>query len=322
MSASAASSRNLLRHGNSLRASGTTLLASDLSLVTAPPIPLVRPIEEHRFAACVVTDADNYTELAERMNPCELVDLLNDYFKTLFAPVQNNGGVVLDVKGDGLLAVWTGTLSDADLRNSVCKACLEMMKAVDEFNARHPRQQLGTRIGVGFGPIALADVGALSCFQYRAVGDTVNTSSRTEQLNKELGTHVLVPSSVARGNTEHLFRNLGTFQLRGKRETVDVLELVAGLGTATREQKALCERFDFALRTYRAGRYDQAVRLFREIARAYPDDKPTRFYVARCSEILNRGLQGALRCIVRRIAIWAQLQEQRFRARPGRRLHL
>jgi len=57
------------------------------------------------MAACLTTDAERYTALTETMEPTAVVELINRYFGAPFGPVLNNGGVVSDVKGDGLLAV-------------------------------------------------------------------------------------------------------------------------------------------------------------------------------------------------------------------------
>src|SRR5512146_2380182 len=60
-----------------------------------------------QFAACAMTDAEDYTGVAEGMEPQRLVELVNRYFHELFAAVLDNHGIVVDVKGDGILAVWT-----------------------------------------------------------------------------------------------------------------------------------------------------------------------------------------------------------------------
>jgi hypothetical protein len=133
----------------------------------------------------------------------------------LFRPVFENGGFVSDVKGDSMLAVWADDFPARELRARVCRACLSIADAAARFDASLPGRGFVTRIGAYFGPLALASVGAFSHYEYRAVGDTVNTSSRLQDLNKELGTRVLVSASLAEGLGEFLFRDLGMFELRG-----------------------------------------------------------------------------------------------------------
>jgi adenylate cyclase len=244
--------------------------------------PAPARIRRDCLAACAMTDAEGYTGLAEGMDPPRLVEFVNAYFEALFGAVLANGGVVLDVKGDGILAVWTSERPDADLRAQVCAACLQMLDAAELFNESFPTNRLPTRIGVDFGPIALADVGAFARYEYRAIGDTVNTCSRLEQLNKSLGTRLLVSSHLAEGVDRFLFRDLGDFTLRGKRSPLRVLELVTERGRATWVQRLLCQEFAAALAAYEAARIEDALARFRALRARFPQDGPSYFFLRRC----------------------------------------
>lgn len=240
--------------------------------------------ERECLAACAMTDAEGYTGVAEGMEPPELVGFVNRYFKALFRAVLGNGGLVLDVKGDGILAIWTNEAPDTALRTQVCRSCLQMIEASDRFNRFVPARRLPTRIGVDFGPVALANVGAFERYEYRAVGDTVNTCARLEGLNKALGTRVLVSRELAEGVESFLFRDLGWFRLRGKRAELRVLELVAPRCAATSRQRTLCEAFVPALGAYETGDLGLALEHFGELALRYPGDGPSRFFLRRCLE--------------------------------------
>lgn len=234
------------------------------------------------LAACAMTDAEGYTGLAEGMDPPRLVDLVNGYFKALFGAVLRNGGAVVDVKGDGLLAVWTSDAPDVAVRTLVCAACLQILEAAESFNRSSPAFRLPTRIGVDFGPIALANVGAFARYEYRAVGDTVNTCSRLEELNKSLGTRLLVSQPLAESIDRFLFRDLGPFTLRGKRSQLRVLELIAEQSRASGEQRELCRAFGAGLAAYEAGRVEDALARFRALHARFPADGPSHFFLRRC----------------------------------------
>jgi adenylate cyclase len=231
-----------------------------------------------------MTDAEGYTGVAEGMEPLALVELVNRYFRAMFRAVLGNGGLVLDVKGDSLLAIWTSDAPDAALRAKVCRSCLQMVEASDRFNVCLPARRLPTRIGVDFGPIALAKVGAFTRYEYRAVGNTVNTCARLEQLNKLFGTRVLVSQAFAEDVDQFLFRDLGSFVLRGKRAPQRVLELVAARAAASRQQHALCDAFAAALALYERGERSAALDAFASLRERYPQDGPTRVYLRRCLE--------------------------------------
>jgi adenylate cyclase len=250
---------------------------------------------QSRLAACVMTDAERYTSLTEGMEPRKVVTLVNSYFTALFGPVLEHGGRVVDVKGDGILAIWIADAPDAEVRGRVCEGCLAIAQAVDRFNAANPAARLPTRIGVDYGPIALANVGALARYEYRAVGETVNTSSRLEQLNKDLGTRLLVSAPLAEGVKGFLFRDLGGFTLRGKQSPLRVLELVAQRATAQRPQIDLCEAFASALAKFERGNVEGARREFAALRARYPSDGPARYYARRCETLArHRGFPAAV----------------------------
>ena len=243
--------------------------------------------------ACVITDAERYTTFAESVDAAAAVAFLNRYLEVLFQPVFDNGGFVADVKGDGMLAVWADDSPPRELRARVCRACLELAAAAARFDASVSGRGFATRIGAYFGPLALAPVGAFRHYEYRAVGDTVNTSSRLQDLNKDLGTRVLVSASLADGLGEFLFRDLGAFQLRGKRNRVHVLELVAARDAAGARERRLCEEFAAALAAQQCGRWYQARELLRALCARHPGDGPSRFYLKRCEQVIasERGYQ-------------------------------
>jgi adenylate cyclase len=233
------------------------------------------------LGACVITDAERYTSIAERIDPASAVELINHYFGKLFRPVFDNGGFISDVKGDGVLAVWADAAPAAELRARACRACLEMADSVAHFQAG-PGSGLSTRIGASFGPIALATVGALAHYEYRAVGDTVNVSSRLQELNKLLGTRILVSAALVEELDEFLFRDLGEFELRGKRNRVRVRELVARRAEASAQQLRLCAEFAAASAAQRHGRWDEAYARLRELCARHPEDGPSRLQLHRC----------------------------------------
>lgn len=240
------------------------------------------------LAACLMTDAERYTGVTEAMAPAAIVELINRYFDALFGPVLMNGGVVSDVKGDGMLAVWTHESGGAGFKARVCRACLEILDVVDRLSTERPSHRLPTRLGVDFGPIALARVGAHARYEYRPVGDPVNTASRLQELNKALGTHILVSDSLAQGVGGYLFRDLGSFQLRGKRARTRVRELVGARETCGLREHQLCRDFASAVAAYETGDERDAERRLRDLQQRFPTDGPIRFYLQRIADRAQR----------------------------------
>lgn len=230
--------------------------------------------------ACVATDAANFTSLAEAMRSEDLADYLNRYFDMLFRPVARHGGFVSDIVGDAMLAIWPNR--SANTREHMLKALLEMQEAAREFNEQPTPTRLMTRFGVDWGRVTLTMVGSQTHYEYRAVGDTVNTASRIQELNKKLGTRVLVSSSALNGAAgQFLVRDAGLFLLRGKTLPVHVSELVGLRENATRDQLDLCRSFAAGTDLLRAGNKADALTAFRTTLAEFPQDQATAFYVQR-----------------------------------------
>ena len=243
--------------------------------------------------ACVATDAANFTPLAESMTPEQLSDFLNHYFETLFGRVANHGGFVSDVLGDAMLAIWPHRSGDTHTR--LLRALLEMRNAAQLFNERLAGNRLMTRFGVDWGRVALTTVGAHAHYEYRAVGDAVNTATRIQELNKKLGTRVLLSRpAIGEAGNDFLVRDLGHFLLRGKSHAVHVYELLESRAIATPEQSDLCRRFADCMEAINNGDNAAALSLFRSVQAVFPSDGPTAFYL----RTLESGLslyEGALR---------------------------
>jgi adenylate cyclase len=243
----------------------------------------VRAADQLVFGTCLSTDAHQYTTLSETMEPAELSALMNRYYAVLFEPVKRHAGLVQDVVGDSMLAVWATSEPDASLRSRACLAALDIASAVDRFNLESGRLALPTRIGLHSGRMLLGSVGAMDHYEYRAVGDIVNTATRLEGLNKHLGTRLLVSADVLQGLDDLFTRELGAFLLAGKSRPVLVHELVARATDVTPRDREQCAMFAEALAAFRRGAWPEAMRLWREGLRARGgEDGPSRFYLRWC----------------------------------------
>ncbi len=236
------------------------------------------------YGTCLVTDADRYTSLSERLSPEALHGLLNDYYAVLFKEVERHGGFVADVVGDSMVAVWTSPTPDPAGHAAACRAASDILSAVEAFNAAADRP-LPTRIGLHAGEVLLGDVGAQSHFEYRAVGDIVNTATRLEELNKQLGTRAIVSATALRGTAQFAVRPLGTFVLAGKGTPLVVNELL-GLEDSLAHVADLVARFASGLAAFVAQDWVRAERGFEDLLERYPDDGPSRFYLERCRALM------------------------------------
>lgn len=244
----------------------------------------ITPTDRLVSGVCLATDIANYTPLSEKMSPVQLSQLMNDYYTALFEPVERYGGDVSDVVGDAMLALWTASHSNLQVRKKACLACLDIADAVDRFNLVDNRPKLITRFGLHSGEIMLGRVGDGRHFEYRAVGDVVNTANRIQAANKKLGTRLLLSNEVVADLDDFLIRPLGDFLLTGKSHPVGLAELVAHKQAASSEQRWLCDIFAQAMQAYHLGKWQQACNIFSEILKVFPHDGPAQFFSIRCQQ--------------------------------------
>jgi adenylate cyclase len=226
---------------------------------------------------CLVTDAERYTAVAERLPPTELAALVNDYYEAIFRVVREYGGEISDTAGDSMVAVWANSRPDAAARRRAAEASLAILTAVAEFNRTHADSPLPTRVGLESGEMLLGNIGAEQRYEYRAVGDIVNTASRIQGLNQPLGTRVLISAATLR-DVALPARDVGTFLLRGKRLPVSVFEPLTAEGCRLDERSL--EGFAAALAAFRSGDWRGATDGFAALAGRFPGDGPTGYYAA------------------------------------------
>jgi len=194
-----------------------------------------------------------------------------------------------------MLALWAGAQGDASLRERACMAALDIGSAVKRFNDSSGTTPLPTRLGLHSGTILLGNIGAEDHFEYRPMGDIVNTASRIEGLNKYLGTGILASEEVSDQLQGFVFRELGEFLLAGKNNPVVIRELICRDGECREADQQLCSSFSLALSAYRARKWEEALELFTAASRIFGRDNPSAFYIDLCRTYKARPPEGPWR---------------------------
>ena len=236
------------------------------------------------YGACLFADVAGYTTLSEKMTPQQLSDLMHNYFEATFEPVKRHGGMVVNLKGDSFLAIWKAAGPDDRLRRQACSAAVDVAKAVRRFNGTVANLDLPTRVGVHSGEIFLGNIGAGDHYEYGPTGDTVNTASRMDGLNKYLGTEVLVSDEAIANLDGFSAREVGTFMLKGKALPIVVHELLGSLDESDGNHKQSCELFAQGLNEFRRQAWDEAKVKFARAVEIRETDGPAHFYLKLCDE--------------------------------------
>ncbi len=149
--------------------------------------------------AILFFDLENYTQFVEEYPAYDVVHVLNRYYQTMNEIIEEHHGVISDVAGDGILALF-GVISERP--NPVWDAVRtvrDMSAALTRFNEYLDRMygySLAFRAGIHFGRAIIGNFDTGLMNKISAIGDSVNLASRIEAVNKEFGTRLLVSESA------------------------------------------------------------------------------------------------------------------------------
>jgi class 3 adenylate cyclase len=180
-------------------------------------------------ATAMFVDIRSFTGIVETQSPADVIELLNDYFTLMFAAITAHGGIVNQMAGDGLMALFGAPVPQADRRLQAVLAALEMVEMIDLFNAeRATRGKPPIRIGAGIasGPVIAGYVGTQHRATYTCVGETVNLAARLEAHTKVAGRPILIDEETCSGlNDQVPVEALGAELLKGKAQAVAIFSV-------------------------------------------------------------------------------------------------
>jgi len=182
-------------------------------------------------ATIMFTDIRSFTTYTEKYGAAEIIELLNDYFSAIFDAISKHNGVVNQIIGDGLMALF-GTLShNGNHREQAVRAALEMLDVLEKFNGnRAAMNKPGIQIGIGIasGTVMAGYAGTQHRATYTCVGDTVNLAARIEAYTKEAGKPILIDSFTYKGLPDTIqTQALGAVMFKGKSVPIDIYTVEA-----------------------------------------------------------------------------------------------
>jgi adenylate cyclase len=153
-----------------------------------------RPRAQKLTATVLFTDLKNYSSISEKLPPDELMTWINDCLGAQARHVDSNGGIINKYIGDSIMAVFgvpsPRTTIDAIRLDAIhaVQCAWEMKGEIQRLNDAWQARGLGRvglRIGIYTGELMAGTVGHADRLEYTVIGDSVNTASRLESVDKE-----------------------------------------------------------------------------------------------------------------------------------------
>lgn len=185
------------------------------------------PAYSRVFGAVMFADMRGFTSLSERLNPSDVVPLLNEYFELLTDITVRHGGTVFHMAGDGLMAGFGVTSAIDDAPGQAVDAAREMLGDFRDLAGSWRRRldvETGLGIGINAGEMIAGDVGSAQHHSYTIVGDTVNVAARLSQRARagEVLFSAAVKDSLTGSRRDLPVIGLPALKLRGRAAPVEI----------------------------------------------------------------------------------------------------
>lgn len=177
-------------------------------------------------ATAMFSDIRGFTSLSESQSPTDTIELLNTYYTLMFEAISGQGGVVNQMVGDGLMAIFGAPLPIPNPGEQAVRAALEMIEMINLFNvdqaaAHKPAIQIG--VGIASGRVIAGYTGTQRRATYTCVGDTVNLAARLESHTKLTQKPILIDQATRASLSETIkVEDLGPLEIKGKAQAVNV----------------------------------------------------------------------------------------------------
>ena len=235
-----------------------------------------------RPMSLIFTDVQGFTTLSEKLEAAHLADVLNRYLDGGCREIWKYGGTINQFTGDAIYAMFNAPREQPDHAKLALKAALDIDAFSEVFRAgeRAKGVDMGmTRIGVHTAEANVGNFGSLDRYEYKALGDAVNTAARLEGLNKYFGTRILITQQTRDASPEIPCRKVGGVIVKGKSEPIHVYEPLPADRANDENTKLYLAAFELM-----KAKDPGALAAFEDLCKRYPDDALAEYHLDRLKE--------------------------------------
>ncbi|MBI2251391.1 MAG: adenylate/guanylate cyclase domain-containing protein [Armatimonadetes bacterium] len=181
-------------------------------------------------ASILFSDIKSFVSLAEKINPLELMNFINQFHGITAKIAQKYQGTILDYQGDAQMIVFGAPLKNPQHAKLAVLAAWEIQEELKKIKETHDEERkLNFEIGIGIatGKIAYGLVGSKNYKQYAALGDSTNIASRLQNLAKELKAYLVINENTYKKVKELIEAELiPNIKIKGKEEALNVYKVI------------------------------------------------------------------------------------------------
>ena len=248
------------------------------------------------------TDIQGFSSFSEKLNPRELVSLLNEYLTEMTDALLSLNGTLDKYEGDAIIAFFGAPIFFDEHAKYSCLTALKMQSALKLLRDKWRTdgdiwpdcvKDMRMRIGINTGEMLIGNMGSKNRMNYTMMGDSVNLAARLEEAAKQYGVFVYISEYTYKYvDEEFVARKIDCIRVVGKSEPVTTYELLGETGKVSEEVLKLKELFDSAMTLYQEKEWEKAIKTFEvslefELHR-FPDlvipKSPSQVYIDRCKQ--------------------------------------
>ncbi len=208
-----------------------------LRTVDEEDAPITGAMMETVAGTVLFADIRKFTTFSEKLQPDEVVELLNAFFAKACEPILDQNGWVVKFVGDGLIAMFDAAQGQqVSHAERALKAALLMMAVTHRFDGwikrrfpNHDLPKFSIGVGVHSGNVSLCKMGSQGASETTIIGDTVNVASRLETLTKELCWSIVASEETLALAGDRILRGAaGQAPVKGRDGVMNIVE-VTGL---------------------------------------------------------------------------------------------
>ena len=191
-----------------------------------------RGIADRIEAVLWFSDLRGFTRITDAAEPAHIIPLLNDYAEAVVSAIQAEGGDVLKLIGDGVLAMFP-----AQERGKACAAAIaaatgarERVAALNERRSAESLPVTEMYLGLHIGEVFFGNVGSPNRLDFTVVGPAVNEASRIAAMCRSVDQPLLLSAAFAAalGDAGPRLASVGRYALRGLRHSQELFTLDRG----------------------------------------------------------------------------------------------
>jgi adenylate cyclase len=180
---------------------------------------------DRRELTIMFADIRGFTGMSERLQPEEVVDLLNSYLAAATDVVFEHKGTIDKFIGDAIMALFGAPVPIQNHALQAVRAAMAMQRRFAETPVRGG-QRASFGIGINTGQGIVGTIGAPQLMSYTVIGDVVNVAARLQ--GEARAGEVLVTEDTYRLIADHVdSEELGSLYVKGRLAPVTMYKVVS-----------------------------------------------------------------------------------------------